>query len=351
MPKGVWLNFDTNTVTQIISDYEDGMSTQKLGAKYICDPKRISRLLKKNKIEVLARPFKLNTNKLDNFINDYKSGKTYSQLEEIYGLERECVATTLNRCNIERRPNIKIRESNVNDNYFETIDTEEKAYWLGFITTDGCVTKGHTNRVNTLTIHLANKDREHLEKFKKCIETDYEIKFNTYNNSVYLNIVSEKIVKDLAKYGVVQRKTGKCYYPDGLIPDHLVRHYWRGCIDGDGCISYLWNNPVISFYADYSLNLSFKNFCQNYLKEELQNYIFIRDPRTITNFWRFSVFEKQALSLMHYLYENSKIYLQRKMIRYIDLYYNNTFVKYKNNEKYYNQNVKGFLLKSIQLST
>ena len=85
----------------------------------------------------------------------------------------------------------------VNDDYFSEIDTEEKAYWLGFIYADGYVTG------SKLGIAIANLDRMHLEKFKKCIGSDYKIK-SYVSNSVYgsckycrILINSEKLVKDI----------------------------------------------------------------------------------------------------------------------------------------------------------
>lgn len=85
----------------------------------------------------------------------------------------------------------------VNDDYFSEIDTEEKAYWLGFIYADGYVTG------SKLGITIANLDRMHLEKFKKCIGSDYKIK-SYVSNSVYgsckycrILINSEKLVKDI----------------------------------------------------------------------------------------------------------------------------------------------------------
>ena len=45
------------------------------------------------------------------------------------------------------------------------IDTEEKAYWLGFIAADGCI---GTNR-NTIRVDLKIADKSHLEKLRTSI--------------------------------------------------------------------------------------------------------------------------------------------------------------------------------------
>ena len=45
---------------------------------------------------------------------------------------------------------------------FDTIDTEEKAYWLGFMYADGYV----QNNGNSVELSLKGSDVEHLEKFR-----------------------------------------------------------------------------------------------------------------------------------------------------------------------------------------
>jgi hypothetical protein len=58
------------------------------------------------------------------------------------------------------------RKYTLDEHYFEAIDTEEKAYWLGFIATDGWITK------TGLGIGLNVKDRSHLELFSRCVKSD-----------------------------------------------------------------------------------------------------------------------------------------------------------------------------------
>ena len=62
----------------------------------------------------------------------------------------------------------------LNENFFETIDTEDKAYWLGFIYADGYITKSKTGQHN-LGIKLSIKDLAHLQKFALDIKTNKPI--------------------------------------------------------------------------------------------------------------------------------------------------------------------------------
>lgn len=58
----------------------------------------------------------------------------------------------------------------MNSNFFNEITSNNIAYWIGFITADGSVNK------NSLSIGLALKDKEHLEKFLKAIQATTPIR-------------------------------------------------------------------------------------------------------------------------------------------------------------------------------
>lgn len=110
----------------------------------------------------------------------------------------------------------------VNHDIFEIIDTSEKAYWLGYIMGDGCVSdKG--------LIHLASKDLEHLEKFKYFVGSNHKIGRNEFR------FTSHKMKNDLAKHGILPRKT---YLSLSLktVPIELKQDTIRGLIDSDGWI-------------------------------------------------------------------------------------------------------------------
>ena len=125
----------------------------------------------------------------------------------------------------------------LNEKYFENIDNGNKAYWLGFIAADGCVVdkKGHRH----LYIELAERDRCHLEAFKKEIEFNgpiYDMKARGRSKpSCKLQISSSRMVLDLVKLGITSNKTHTLNAPD--IDSKFYHHWIRGVFDGDGSIS------------------------------------------------------------------------------------------------------------------
>ena len=62
-----------------------------------------------------------------------------------------------------------------NVNYFEKIDTEQKAYWYGFILGDGYITHTHRKDFKVLGISLKEDDWKHLEKFSLAVQSTYPI--------------------------------------------------------------------------------------------------------------------------------------------------------------------------------
>lgn len=110
--------------------------------------------------------------------------------------------------------------------------TDESAYWIGFLMADGCISeaKGSQTRVRLV---LKKEDIDHLQKFKEFVKSDKPIYEYDHNKSVEFSLNSSKMVKDLIHWGVTPRKslTAKAH------PDlEMNPHFWRGIIDGDGCI-------------------------------------------------------------------------------------------------------------------
>ena len=151
------------------------------------------------------------------------------------------------------------RACSVDDNYFETIDSQKKAYWLGWILTDGfIITKINSKRGienhNSIGLKLQEKDRNVLEDFKKDLNTDISIKSIKrrkafeYTNKITNKTVcikggeqaefrfsSAKMVQDLAKYGIHQNKTYGVVFPEALDSKYYPG-FIAGVISGDGCV-------------------------------------------------------------------------------------------------------------------
>ncbi len=131
-----------------------------------------------------------------------------------------------------------------NESFFDELN-EKSLYWLGFLATDGCVMKH--NYSYEIKLKLAHKDLEHLELFKRHLYSmspiHDKIEKKTagedgFKKNEYLahqiTIVSEKIFNRLAEFNIVPQKTHTYCFPEQLKNYPDVRHFIRGCIDGDG---------------------------------------------------------------------------------------------------------------------
>lgn len=202
---------------------------------------------------------------------------------------------------------------------FKEIKTEEDAYWLGFITADGCIIENRW-----LAISLANRDRQHLVKFCKYMglndeETNQIIKdgfggaYDRNNPINNVKICSLDIIKNLEDKGITPRKSGK-EKPYICKTKELELAYIRGLIDGDGFIgSTMYRFGIV---GSYEICQYVQNFITNNIKDISHNTI--REHGVI---YKLEVNGRlQAQTVLKALYYNANIYLDRKYNLFIDQY-------------------------------
>lgn len=193
-----------------------------------------------------------------------------------------------------------------NNFYFSNINSEEKAYWLGFIFADGCVYKGSDAHSYRLQINLKYADKNHLEKFLQAISSNYSIADKSYKGSEIsqLKINSTTLCKDLMELGAIPKKSLICKFPS--IDKELYRHFIRGYFDGDGCIT---NNAN---YTKYNFSIVGGQEMLSAFKEifDCKSAIY-----SIKHSLAYSLETSNKDSLIwiyNYLYKNSTIYMERK---------------------------------------
>ena len=239
-----------------------------------------------------------------------KGEKSLSVLSKEYSISRWSLTKYLKSKNIEiTRMNNKFK---VDSNIFNTIDTEHKAYWLGFMYADGYVwEKG-------IELSLGIKDLNHLIKFKRFLKSEHKIGLNKTNFKgryrCRISIKDKTIVKDLIRLGCNNKKSLTLKFPTSdIVPDDLIRHFIRGYFDGDG-----------SFYAgkasgkNYTLKssvLGTKEFLT-----ELDKVLNIAKPRKLyqdkrhrNNTYFIEWGSESNSKLVPYLYQNCSIFLDRKL--------------------------------------
>lgn len=158
----------------------------------------------------------------------------------------------------------------VDENYFETISTPNKAYWLGFLYADGCilVRERKNSKSYVLEISLREDDILHLEKLKMSLKSNTPIKHKTIKDkykSCRINICNKKICEDLIRLGCTPRKSLTLTFPnEEQVPKKLIPHFIRGYLDGDGCIFNDGKTAIVNFVGTYD----FLNSIQEIMYDE-----------------------------------------------------------------------------------
>lgn len=205
------------------------------------------------------------------YLEEYKKQNISAlKLEEKYSLPKHYLYRWFNNLSLTMRSNaVNSLKYHCNESFFENIDTEEKAYWLGFIYADGYITSKRKQCNRKLGISLSIKDINHLEKFNNSIDGDapihtYEQKSGYSVGNCYCRVVyqSKKLTDDLIRQGVVENKTNILSAPN-LHSDDLVLAFVRGYFDGDGSVwmqgksniqasvSFVGTDDILIFIMDY----------------------------------------------------------------------------------------------------
>ena len=256
--------------------------------------------------------------------NLYYEGKSAFEIHKILGFKYvQPVYNYFKKKGWDRlkRENFKYKVTyQVDETFFEIIDTEEKAYILGFICADGHI-DGEAYRI---TIALQESDSDILYKIRDCMQSTHPIKHNIKKENPYkksdrpvleqcsLSVNGKKLITPLINMGLAGKKT---YTLDSSImqyvPKELWKHFLRGYIDGDGNIT--WKKHYNSGYKyllqvcgnEDFLNGSF----QEYFHSNCNIYKFKTSKQCCI--WKLSD-KKEILLALNDMYGNAKIYLDRK---------------------------------------
>ena len=244
---------------------------------------------------------------IKNIITLHKKGVSLQKISNKNKVNIKTVIRLLKRENeyIDRSKTAFFRKYHCNNNYFNNVDNERKAYWLGLLAADGNVSEKRD--VFSLTLH--DQDREILDIFLDDLQSNYHFYYYKNDNCVNLVINSKKIKTELSKYNIVPRKTFSYRFPL-LLNKNLYSHFIRGYFDGDGCI-YISKSKQIE-YSITSNEYILKDIQQILMKEcninktKLKNY-----KKTIIKGLVYCG-NQQAKRIYNYLYKNATIYFPRK---------------------------------------
>lgn len=250
----------------------------------------------------------------EEYISNINNKPSLTKISSKYGIKRQTLSNRLKELGYEiiNYQNI----SKFDENIFDEIDTEEKAYWLGFIYADGYI----NSKSNCFEISLKASDSDHLQKFNQFMKyngDNVKIESAKCNDTVCYRarwyITNKHLWNTLNNYGCVPNKSLILTFPktDIFKSKDLIRHFIRGYIDGDGCISYSnkeHTRMTLSILGTFDFLNSLQEFlpCNEHTLHEKNNVCCL------------CINGHTGYNVVKYLYENSNIYLSRKYDRYLE---------------------------------
>lgn len=258
-------------------------------------------------------------------INLVEEGMTVSEIAKQLGKNKSSVSSVVKRFNLTPK---KAYTNTANSEFFDTINTPEKAYLLGFFIADGCINKT-TNRSNgRFSINQSEDDKEIVEAFKQYLNIPSDIQIVNNHNGVkhrktqyrirWTSIHMKEILEE--KYNITSNKTldSEFDFPINLIPETLQGHFVRGFIDGDGCMGDNGQEGNFSVsivgtsikFVTLIGDLVSKATSMSYKIHETQG----KTCKYYSLRWSCDHIDKlnKIIKLQNYLYNNATIFLHRK---------------------------------------
>lgn len=262
-----------------------------------------------------------------------EKGMTLQEMANAVGVSRERVRQIIKQRGFhssQRRPNADLSywrktdlKGDLDNHYFDVIDTEEKAYWLGYISAKGRVTNVNHYGRKALEINSTEPNKPHVDRFRAAIGLDREM-HETWNK-VYkkryynLHVPSQHMACRLQELNVKQPKHEMTRVPAD-VPPELLHHYFRGHFDGKGFILQMKRNKRINIFFMYGSDLLLYDFCV-YLSETIGvdlpagAVVSQNDGHHLHMLFKISA-KKKILKIMQALYKDATIYMERNLEKY-----------------------------------
>lgn len=296
---------------KIVDMYNSGMTQQEIADVYSCSKHTIHMFMKRMNVDV--RPNGFTEEDAENMYVMYQDGMSMDDIAKKFNSCRHTVGRVLKRYGFS----IDRLKYHCNDNYFDVIDTKEKAYILGLLWADGC----NDVKLGKIQLQLQECDVTTLENINKLICNDRPLYFTplhdknpNWHNTYTLVLKSHHMSEVLKNHGMVPRKSLVLEFPSCL-DRSLYKYFILGYFDGDGSISYNVNTKALNVdivgthmflkvVQDTCNNLGIKTFL--YRKNNEDQAICTLG---ISN-------KRDRITFLNWIYDESTIRLERKYMKY-----------------------------------
>lgn len=209
------------------------------------------------------------------------------------------------------------RKYQVNENYFSIIDTPDKAYFLGWMFSDGCI----SSKLGFFHLTIHSRDIKLQELFKSYIKSEHPITKRKDAECNVFRVCSHKMVNDLYKLGCVDRKSLILNFPTfEQVPRYLMCHFIRGYFEGDGCINTSINkyDKYLNFRLSIMSSILFIDKLVHFLENELN--ISFKYRIVCKSAELHSGHKTKMFKFLDWIYNDMRdLYLDRKYNKYLTM--------------------------------
>lgn len=250
--------FTPDEIDNLIKMYKDGATHKEMIDTSGMSKTTICRTLKKYGVIEHRTTGALSDDDISRVIQMYTDNIPVTYIAKIYSCGVQTIYNYLRRLDINRTRN-SVRKYQFDIHYFDVIDTPNKAYCLGLLFADGC------NFDRSINLFLQAPDSHLLEDICQEIGYNGELEFRDRSKDrekgincqdVYgLRLHSAYMCDVLSNCGMVPNKSLILQFPT-CVPDHLISHFMRGYMDGDGHIGRTEKDNSVNFVGTL-------NFCES----------------------------------------------------------------------------------------
>lgn len=294
---------------KILEYYYSGLTALDISKKIPYHNSTISKFLRGKGLKTL--PSRVPPKVIQEIRDYYLEGNTIKATAQKYCVTEGFVNFHLKQMGVTRR---RGKMPIVNEEYFSSIDTEKKAYFLGFMFADGYIKKTHSYLVQLM---LREEDGYIIKEFKKELKTDREVKIykrverdGRERRLASLRVSSPVLYNDLLSLGMRENPLEN-HRPVPVLPENLLPHFVRGYFDGNGSVflSLHKKSGTISLGSNFTGDKGFLGELNMLLKPITNSSGKVFDRG---NFGSIHFAQRQTINLYHYMYEGATICLLRK---------------------------------------
>lgn len=243
-------------------------------------------------------------------ISTYRLGASALSIGKHFGCREKPIFRVLKAAKVELNPSGN-RKRMGNPHAFADLD-EHSIYWLGFLYADGHLTKESGQGTPALSIGLQRQDESHLYKLKYWLDSDCVVSRGK-NREVSSFWCSNKfLASDLLKLGMGESSLERIAQEEF----QFNRHFWRGAVDGDGSLFESDGSPYVGFCGGTVLVYQFRQFVLQSVGKFPNDW---SKKGKDENFRQTAIGGWLAIQLMKILYEDSKVHLDRKKNKCVEL--------------------------------